>query len=167
MSSSKFTEERRPKFHFKWEHIEDTRIFSMPIEDYEDARSSSGEMTEVEISKTPLSQVEEEAGHLISIAETISSDYERLSVLRSPDPGDTHEADRDEYEVWTNVLNHPSLDEMVNLASTNLDADLRDYLSPRAFLVKREPKEGHHLTAAELPERFPAIFEFPEEDEDT
>ncbi len=114
----------------------------------------------------PIYRATKEAGNLFSIAVKVTNDLELVSIGRPADPNDTYYADRDEYGAWTNVLNHPQLDEIVTMASTNLDDYLTAYLSQNVFWVKHGPEDHHHMTEEQLPPRFPAIF-LPDEEEET
>jgi hypothetical protein len=158
--SPKFDEENKPKLHFIFEKIEGTRILTMPLVAYEQAKLSTGEETEIVIQATPVGQVAQKAGAIIAIAELVAQDYEVVSVIRPADSSDTHDVDKDEYHVWTNIQAHPDFANMVNLASTNVDDDLLDYISPQTFWFKQPPDTEHHMTHAQLSTRFKVVLNF-------
>ncbi len=163
----KFDEENRPKLHFILERIEGTRVHTMSKDDYEKAKLSTNEETELEIRNTPVSQVTQKAGALFSIAQTVSDKYDVVSIGRPAESSDAHDVDRDKYLVWTDLLNHPDLDDMVNKASTNLDSDLIEYIDTRTFWVLQEPDTDHHMTQAQLSTLFPVTFGFQDSTKST
>jgi len=158
--SARFNDARRPKLHLIFERIQETRILTMPSVDYERAKQSTGQETEITIQATPVGQVAQKVGAIIAIAEETTGDFERVSVIRPAEPTDLHDVDKDEYHVWINIQDHPDFDNMVNRASTNVDADLLDYITPRTFWFKQPPDSEHHMTSAQLSTRFKVVMNF-------
>jgi len=158
--SPKFDEENKPKLHLIFERIGGTRILTMPLADYQQAKLSTGQETEIMIQDTPVGQVAKKAGAIIAVAEKVAEDYEVVSVIRPADSSDAHDVDKDEYHVWTNIQYHPRFDEMVNKASTHVDDDLIDYISPQTFWFKQPPDSDHHMTYAQLSTRFKVVLNF-------
>ena len=158
--SARFDDENKPKLQLVYERIQGTRILTMPVADYEKAKLSTGQETEITIQATPVRHVAQRAGAIITIAEETADDFERVSVIRPAEPTDPHDVDKDEYHVWINIQDHPDFNDMVNRASTNVDADLLDYVSPRTFWFKQPPDSEHHMTYAQLSTRFKVVMNF-------
>jgi hypothetical protein len=158
--SVKFDDENRPKLHLIFERIQGTRILTMPTSEYEKAKQSTGQEAEITIQVTPVGNVAQRAGAIIAIAEESSGDFEEVSVIRPAEPTDPHDVDKDVYHVWLNIQNHPDFNDMVNKASTNVDSDLLDYITPRSFWFKQPPDSEHHMTHAQLSTRFKVVMNF-------
>jgi hypothetical protein len=156
----RFDEYNKPKLHIMFERIAGTRILTMPLEDYKKAKLSTGKETEIVIQDTPVGQVAQKAGAILTIAEKESDDYEVVSVVRPAESTDDHDVDKDEYHVWINIQEHPDFDDMVNKASTNVDNDLLEYISPQTFWFKQPPDSDHHMTFEQLSIRFKGVINF-------
>jgi hypothetical protein len=138
-----------PRFHALFAHLERRQVLLMSRNDWtEISNFTEGEIIEIDIRKTPLARIATTALEAM-IGERLSESEVILEVYRN----DPHDAPTtvnvDRYRVWERLPSHREYLEMVNLASTEDNANMRGFITDHVFLVKEEVTDGHWLS--ELP----------------
>jgi len=138
-------DERAPKFHTYWEHVEGRSVFTMPRNTWFDLRGYEDVPVQIDVTRTPFGAVAQNASIVAAIATNIASTQAEVHIYRY-DPKDVATPiNLDKYAVWQGLPGHRDYTQMVNAASTDDDANMRAYLEENAFFVKLEPGPDHWL----------------------
>ena len=119
----------------------------------------AGALIKVNIAATPLARLLIASDVEAAVAERQSESEVVIDIYRR-DPKDALYGgafNKDRYRVWERLPAHLNYMDMVNLASTEDNANMRGFLDDHVFLVKDEVVEGHWLP--ELPARVRAALE--------
>ena len=102
-----------------------------------------GEIVEIDISGTPIAGVERDNLVLGSIA-IRQSDYETvIEIYREDLRDDPTTINVDRYLVWERLPPHRNFPKMVNIASTEDNANMQDFLENNVFIVKEAQGPDH------------------------
>ena len=108
-----------------------------------------GERVRIEMDRLPISKTARDATVLAVNAVRPTSTGADIEVYRD-DPKDSPNAvNVDRYAVVENLGSHVDLPQIIGVASTEDNANLRAYLAANVFFVGKEPGDGHRLP--ELP----------------
>jgi hypothetical protein len=145
-----------PRFHALFTHLERRQVLLMPRKDWaEISNFTEGQIVEIDIKKTPLARIATTDLKAV-IGERLSESEVILEVYRN----DPHDAPTtvnvDRYKVWERLPSHRDYLGMVNLASTEDNANMRGFIKDYVFLVKDEVTDGHWLS--EFPPHVLAII---------
>ena len=128
----------------------------MSRRDWENANHlREGEVAQIDLSMTPIAEVTRKSR--IEAAVVVRKlPVEVLVEVYRYDPVDIPlPINLDRYRVWERLPPHRNFAEMVNVASTEDNANMRGFLEDHVFLVKEVVRDGHHL--ADLPEHVKAL----------
>ena len=104
----------------------------------------------LDIRKTPMSRVAENAGVIALTAQQASSGDFQLDLYRR-DPKDPSPYNVDTFSLWENLPGRPDFNEIVSAASTDCDQNMLDFLEENVLIVPRAPGAYHWLDEEELP----------------
>ncbi len=107
-----------------------------------------GQPVEIDVLDTPMYRVASDASVVRTLLEQRSDATARIQIVRY-DPKDPKPYNVDDYDVWVDLLSHPSLSSMIIAASTELNQNFRDFAAQNVFILKRDPGPDHWL--AEIP----------------
>lgn len=134
-----------PRLTFWWERVEDTSILRMPRDNWNAIVGHLGEPLEIDVSATPISQVAQCSSVVASIAHRFGPATAQVAVFRYDSNDEPTPINQDKYDVWTNLAAHPRLPDMINAASTEDNANLRNFMDEHVFFVKLQHGPDHWL----------------------
>lgn len=144
-----------PRFHALWTSIHGRSVLVMPRSDWDAASVRFGSPVSLDVAQTPLAAVARQAVVLAAVAQQVSETMAEVAIFRE-DPKDPLPINQDKYSVWLDIPSHPNFAQMVTRASTEDNANLRQYLSENVFLVKQDHRGDHWLST--LPATVAATF---------
>jgi hypothetical protein len=128
----------------------------MKRDDWSAAVGSGHAPVKLDISGTILGGAARDSTVVAAIAHDFAPPTTRVEIYRD-DPNDAPTSiNKDDYEVWIDIQQHPKLGEMIGAASTADNANFRQYCREHVFIVKRTAGDDHWLK--ELPEPVKALL---------
>ncbi len=116
----------------------------MAREDWIAVRAQTTDAVLIDITRTPMARLATDASLVASYALKLSPVVSEVGIIRL-DPKDAPNVyNVDKYTVWEDLPSQPGFDRIIQAASTEDNANLREYLKRTVFLVKREPDAEHH-----------------------
>jgi hypothetical protein len=100
---------------------------------------------EISVAQTPMAGVASRASVVRTLVQQSSSAAGQVTIIRFDEKDVPTPYNLDKYTVWTNVLAHPSLRDMISGASTELNSNFRQFATETVFLVKQDPGPDHWL----------------------
>lgn len=146
---------RAPRFHAYFSYLENRHVFLMERQEWDRLRvHPEGEIVEIDISQTPIASVAIDNPLRATVAERRSY-YETVIEIYREDPKDAPTPiNVDRYLVWERLPSHLNYTQMVNTASTEDNANMRDFLEKYVFIVKEAHGPDHWQS--DLPARIKA-----------
>lgn len=143
-----------PRFMALFKRVEGRRILVMRRGEWRVIRGSGEAAVEIELSLTPIAEVEARAELAAAVATRLADDTVEIAVYRR-DERDAKPINVDRYLVWESVPKHLDFVQMVNTASTFIDDNMRAFLDEWVFFVKEQPGPDHWLD--EVPAEIRAV----------
>lgn len=109
-----------------------------------------GDFVAIDISQPPIANVGEKSDLLATIAERRSDKEVIVAVYRNDPKDEPTPLNVDRYLVWEGLPPHRNYQQMVNTATTEDNANMRNFLKHYVFMVKEPPGPDHWLS--EMPE---------------
>jgi len=145
-----------PRFHAMLRQYENSSVLTMAASEWNSAVSVPDKYVELDISVTPMSEVERKAGLLASVAIRHSTGTGQVEIYRD-DPRDApHDVNADFFTVIENISEHPRFDRIVSDASTEVNDNLKTYIRNTVFLIP-QPKDERHWSTG-LPTHVTAVM---------
>lgn len=116
----------------------------MAREDRIAVRGQSTDAALIDITRTPMARLATDATLVASYALKLSPVTSEVGIVRLDPPDAPNVYNVDKYAVWEDLPSHPSFDRIIRAASTEDNANLREYLKRTVFFVKRRPDAEHH-----------------------
>jgi hypothetical protein len=138
-------DDRAPRFHAYFKHVEGRSVFTMPLNTWFDLRGHEDIPVQIDVSMTPIGAVAQNASVVAAVATNIASSQSEVHIYRYDPKDKPTPINLDKYAVWQGLPDHRDYIQMVNAASTNDDANLRAYLDENVFIVKIDPGPDHWL----------------------
>lgn len=139
-------QEKPPRIQAYLEHAQGRSAFASPRSQWDSLLIDSTQAVTIDVTNTPIGAVAHEASLIAAVANRTSTGGGRVTVYRL-DPKDQHTpVNVDHYSVWTDIASHPQIEEFVSAASTDLNPNLRQYLTENVLWVKEEPGADHWLS---------------------
>jgi hypothetical protein len=136
---------RVPRLRAYLNHVEGTTVLTMRRSAWDALSPRLGERVEIEVENLPISQVARDATVVAVNAVRLTSTGVDVEVYRD-DPKDAPcRINLDRYAVVEHLAAHVDLPQIIRLASTEDNPNLRTYLYEKVFLVKKRPGPDHHL----------------------
>lgn len=117
----------------------------MPREVWSRVKPPNSEPILLDLGTTPLQDISEPDVYAVAAA-TTGPEY-RVSIYR-PDIKDVARGfpiNTDHYSLWEGFPEFLDLGQIVNYATTDLDANVTAYVNERVFLIKQRPADDHWL----------------------
>lgn len=133
-----------PRFKAYFKHADDRPVVHMSRVNWDSFDFSSTGTVILDIEKTPLSSVAQEATVVVAYANHFTEASVEVGVVRLDYDDDPEIYNIDKYTAWIDMPSHPEFESIVDAASTEDNQNLRDYLAGTVFFVKREPDKDHH-----------------------
>jgi hypothetical protein len=114
-----------------------------------------GDIAEIDLSTTPVAALLQDARVEAVVALRESSTEVVVEVYRKDSKDWPTPINVDRYRVWERLPRHLDYAEMVNIASTEDNRNMRGFLEDHVFLVKDLVTQGHWLH--DLPPRIKAV----------
>lgn len=133
-----------PRFRAYFERAEGRPVFHMPREDWIAVCDQSAGAAVIDIARTPMARVATDATLVASYALRLSPVTSEVGIVRFDSSDAPNVYNVDKYTVWEDLPNHPNFGGIIQAASTEDNANLREYLKHSVFLVKREPDKEPH-----------------------
>ncbi len=133
-----------PRFRAYLERAEGRAVLHMGREDWIAVRGQNTDAALIDITRTPLASLAKDATLVASYVLRLSPVTSEVRIVRldPPDAPDLYNVDK--YAIWEDLPSHPCFESIIRAASTEDNANLREYLKRTVFLVKREPDVEHH-----------------------
>jgi hypothetical protein len=146
-----------PRFRYMFERVEGTSVLTVRRDDWFTFVGTLGQPVVLDVRSTPISRVTEVSSVVASIAHQFGPANARFSVFRHDPADEPTPINQDEYDVWTDLSQHPRFSEMVAAASsTTKPEDVSAFCEENVFFVKREPGPDHWLPS--VPGSVTALF---------
>ena len=128
------------------QRCENSSVLTMATSEWNSAVSVCDKYVELEISLTPMSEVARNATLLASVAIRHSTGTGQVEIYRD-DPRDApRNVNGDFFTVIENIEQHPRFDRIVSDASTEMNANLRNFIQNTVFLIPQPKDERHWST---------------------
>lgn len=120
-------------------------MLAMPRADWDAVSVRIDQPVVLEVSQTPLAHVATQASLVAAVAQKMSATMAEVVIFRN-DPKDAPTPiNQDKYAVFLSLHTHPDLKSLITRASTEDNANLRQYISENVFLVKQQLGNDHWL----------------------
>lgn len=138
-----------PRFRAYFQYAEGRPVLHMPRKPWSSLNVSSTDTALLDVANTPMGSISSKASVVAAYGRRYSASAAEVGIVRY-DPADAPTVyNVDKYDVLEDLPSHRSFGDMVTAASTQDNANLREYLRENVFFVKRDPDEEHHRS--ELP----------------
>lgn len=117
----------------------------MPKNDWLELVGEGGKAVKVDVRATPLGGVADASSVVASVAHQFGPVEARYSIYRYDEEDAPTPYNHDEYDVWTDLVAHPQLTEMITAASTEDNHNFRSFAGENVFFTRREPGPDHWL----------------------
>jgi hypothetical protein len=151
------TPAQAPRFQAYFERLEGKSVLSMPAARWKELDLSVGQPVIVDLTVTPLAGVVHQGQVVAAIAERSSQVSGEIRIYRFDEKDYPTPINEDVYVVWEQVTSHQSFGSIVSEASTQLNDNLKRYVSENVFLVKQQPGPDHWLPG--LPDTVRVLIE--------
>ena len=140
-----------PRFHAYFQHLEGRRVLLMSRQVWEQMKAHhAGGFVEIDILLTPIASITNKSQFIASVGKR-RSDYEAVIEVYRLDPkDDPNPINVDRYLVWEHLPPHRDYLQLVNTASTEDNANMRDFVKHYVYIVQEPPGPDHRLS--ELPD---------------
>jgi hypothetical protein len=145
-----------PRFESWWGNVERSHVLVMKRADWDAAVGTANVSVNLDITGTRLAGVARDATVVAAVAHSFAPATAEVSIYRNDPKDGTTPINKDDYDVWTDLQQHPNLSQMIATASTSDNPNFRAYCAEHVFLVKRKPGDDHWLE--ELPQPVKAIL---------
>jgi len=138
-----------PRFKAYFKKQGGKSVLEMNRNDWKTLNIDSTTPVLLSVRDTPMASVAQTSSLLACTAHRMASGLPIVNIYRS-DPKDAPTpVNKDTYSVIEDITQRDDFGDIIKAASTQEDPNLRQYLSERIYLVKRNPGPDHWLT--ELP----------------
>jgi len=134
-----------PRFRAYWEHLEGRSVLTMARSDWSAFRAGFGTPVEISVTQTPMAGLASRASVVRTLAQQSSSGSGEVTIIRFDEKDAPTPYNVDRYTVWTDVSVHPSFHSMVSGASTQFNANFRQFAADTVFFIKQDAGPDHWL----------------------